>query len=120
MIVLADTSVWVDHFRRRNDELAELLENGSVVMHSAIRGELACGSLTNRELVLEYLSRLESMRETDPQECLALIENQKLWSLGLGWIDVQLLASCLINAVSLWTLDRALEAQARRLRTSWH
>ena len=44
MTVLVDTSVWVDHFRRPNPVLAELMVQDQVLTHPLVVGELACGT----------------------------------------------------------------------------
>jgi predicted nucleic acid-binding protein len=41
MIVLADTSVWIDHFRSNNSRLGSLLSDGRILTHPFVLGELA-------------------------------------------------------------------------------
>jgi predicted nucleic acid-binding protein len=113
--VLVDTSVWIDHLRRGNPGLVELLEAGSVACHPAVIGELACGNLANRGQILDLLSALPRPGEASFDEAIRFVNDQRLYGIGLGWIDVQLLASARLAAWPLWTLDRALGAVARRL-----
>jgi len=107
--LLADTSVWVDHLRRGNRELARALEDERVVTHPFVIGELACGNLANRAEVLDLLQRLPSATVASHEEALAFVERRKLMGRGIGWVDVHLLASAtLSDDVELWTLDARL------------
>jgi predicted nucleic acid-binding protein len=105
---LVDTSIWIDHFRKRNDRLVELLLDDAVLVHSAVVGELACGTLRNRKSTLESLAMLPSAPEASALEALAIIERRALHGRGLGWVDVQLLASAVLARANLWTLDLRL------------
>ena len=112
MMVLADTSVWVDHWRHGNQELAALLEEDRVVMHPMILGELALGALRSRDEVLGDLQELRSGTMAEHEEVLELVERRKLWGHGIGWVDAHLLASALLDGTRLWTLDRHLSRVA--------
>lgn len=107
-MILADTSVWIDHLRKRDPELSEILQKGEVCIHPFIIGEIACGNLTNRIEIIELLKALPEVLAASEDETLQFIENQKLYGKGLGYIDIHLLASSLINKVSLWTKDKRL------------
>ena len=115
-MVLVDTSVWVDHFRRGNSTLAALLEEGSVACHPFVIGELSCGNLRNRDEILELLGALESAPVADNDEALRFLEEEELHGRGVGWIDVHLLASARLMPCPLWTRDKALLALAERLQ----
>ncbi|MGO9229491.1 MAG: type II toxin-antitoxin system VapC family toxin [Bryobacteraceae bacterium] len=114
-MVLADTSVWIQHFRRGEPRLANFLADGLVLMHPFVLGELACGSLKNRSETLSDLQELPLAKVASTVEALQLIEGQRLWGCGLGWIDVHLLASALLSNCDLWTLDKRLGDAAARL-----
>lgn len=116
MNVLPDTSVWIDHLRRGEPELERSLELGHVVTHSAVVGELACGTLRDRGTFLAALLQLPAIAECSPDEALHMVEAHRLWGRGLCWVDALLLASCLIAGTRLWTRDRALAAAAGKLR----
>jgi predicted nucleic acid-binding protein len=118
-MVLVDTSVWVEHFRRGWPELAGLLDAGSVVCHPFVLGELACGNLKNRREILELLQTLCTCPVATHEEVLQLIETNHLMGLGLGYIDVHLLASARLSGVPLWTLDRSLKTAASRLDVAY-
>jgi hypothetical protein len=107
-MILADTSVWVAHFRYGEPRLADHLSQGLVLMHPWVCGELACGNLRNRERVLADLHALPTATMAADSDALTLIEDRKLWGRGLGWIDVHLLASALLSGCRLWTLDKRL------------
>lgn len=114
-MVLVDTSVWVEHLRRGEPGLRTLLHEGEAICHPFVMGELACGHLQSREQILSLLKALPSAALVEPDEILFFIEERKLAGLGLGLIDVHLLASCLISRVKLWTLDKRLKVVAVRL-----
>ena len=113
--MLVDTSVWIDHLRRGNAQLASRLENGEVESHPLVVGELACGILKRRSEILSLLGSLPQVIEAEHDEVLSLVESRRLSGRGLGWIDVHLLASALLQRTTLWTLDKRLAEQARRL-----
>ena len=112
MKVLADTSVWIDHLRRPLRDLTVLLDADTVIMHPAIIGELACGSLQNRSEILKSLAELPPAFCATDGEVLALIERRKLYSRGIGWVDAQLLTSAILSECEFWTLDSALSRAA--------
>jgi predicted nucleic acid-binding protein len=114
-VVLADTSVWVDHFRSRNVRLVSLLEGGEVAMHPSVLGELACGGLARRAETLGLLRTLPDVPVVSDEEAMQFIEAGRLWGTGLGWIDVHLLAAARLAGATLWTLDAALARAAMRL-----
>ena len=117
-MILADTSVWIDHLRVGNKRLQSLLETGEIVCHPFVAGELACGNLRNRSEILTLLGVLPGAVVADHHEALAFIERRALHGSGLGWIDVHLLASASLTKCSLWTLDKTLGRAARRLHIS--
>lgn len=114
-MLLADTSVWVDHFRHGVSLLDDLLTSGQVATHPFIIGELACGNIANRTEILELLSSLPSLKMASHTEALHLIQTHSLYGRGIGWIDVHLLSSALLNHTHIWTRDRKLNAAARML-----
>ena len=107
-MILADTSVWVDHFRRGNRHLRELLEAGEVAMHPLILGELACGNLARRAGTLHLLERLPAIPRLPDPLVLEAIASRRLWAKGIGWIDAHLLVAALVSGTPLWTLDQRL------------
>ena len=113
--VLVDTSVWVDHFRRRNDVLTDLLELDLVMVHPLVLGEIACGTPPSRVQTLNDLERLQSTQQASMREVIDFVEHERLYGLGCGLVDMLLLASTLMTpGVELWTLDKRLCALAQR------
>jgi predicted nucleic acid-binding protein len=113
--MLVDTSVWVRHLREGDARLAAALERAEVWTHPWVVGELACGRLSDRATVLELLRALPTTPVASFDEVLALIERRSLMGRGIGWADVQLLASALLAGLPIWTLDRRLAAVAAEL-----
>lgn len=115
MGVLVDTSVWVDHFRHRNEALVELLEFDLVLAHPLVVGEIACGTPPGRLQTLADLDRLQQPQQASLREARAFVERAGLFGLGCGVVDMLLLASTLITpGAVLWTLDKRLRALAER------
>ncbi|KPK92987.1 ribonuclease [bacterium SM23_31] len=114
-MILVDTSIWIDHLNNSNDDLIKLLNSGRVCIHSFIIGELSCGNISNRSEILTLLKALPRAEPALDEEVLALIENKKLYGLGLGFVDVHLLASALIHNVKIWTGDKTLKKIAKKL-----
>jgi predicted nucleic acid-binding protein len=114
-MVLVDTSVWVDHFRRGVPELVDALSRNAVLIHPIVIGELAAGNLGHRARVLEDLRRLPLADEASFDECLHFIEAHRLHGRGLGWNDIQLLASARLSRARLWTIDKRLREVAEAL-----
>ena len=115
-MILADTSIWVDHFRAGDAMLANALERGDVLIHPFVIGETSLGSLKDRRRRLAPLGKLRMATMAKPAEIAALIEEKRLYGLGIGYIDVHLLASTLLTPdARLWTRDRRLHAVSERL-----
>ncbi|WP_353140188.1 type II toxin-antitoxin system VapC family toxin [Limnohabitans sp.] len=113
--VLVDTSVWVAHFRQRNDVLANLLDLDLVMVHPLILGELACGTPPNRLQTLGDLGSLQQVQQASVREVIDFIERERLFGLGCGLFDLQLLASTLLTqGVALWSMDKRLCTLAER------
>ena len=114
-MVLVDTSVWVAHFRQVHAGLVALLNDGEVACHPFIVGELACGNLKNRTTILTLLEALPMAIAVEHQEAMAFIESHALMGKGLGYVDVHLLASCILTELPIWTLDKKLARVADML-----
>ena len=115
-MILVDTSVWIDFLRRGGEKLAALLESNAVLCHPFIVGELACGSVGNRETLLIDLQRLPQATVASDQEVLRFIELHGLMGQGIGYLDAHLLASVVLSDnARLWTRDKKLATVAARL-----
>lgn len=120
-LVLADTSVWVAHFRKPNPALQTMRSADQVLCHPMVLLEIACGTPpAPRERTLSDLQQLRSATVASTDESLALIEREQLHNSGCGAIDLLLLGSVLLTSDAvLWTLDRNLEALAARFDSSF-
>jgi predicted nucleic acid-binding protein len=118
-MVLVDTSIWVSHFRTTRSDLAELLNNGDIVCHPFIIGELACGNLKDRTNILSLLEALPQAFMVEHDEVLSSIDSYKIMGKGLGYIDVHLLASALLTGIPLWIIDRKLDRVAEALHCGY-
>lgn len=116
MSVLIDTSVWVDHFKCSNAVLVTLILKDEGCCHPLVLGELSCGTPpAPRSRTLGDIGLLQAVRQAGMSEVLALIEDDHLYGLGCGWVDLSLLASVLITPdAQLWTLDKRLNELAQR------
>lgn len=120
-MILVDTSIWIDHFHRGEPSLLGLLNRGEVLIHPLVIGELACGDFRNRQEILSLLQNLPIAKRASEEEALLLIENKRLMGRGVGYIDVHLLASALLEDESeLWTRDRRLYAIAQKSGVAFH
>ena len=115
-MILVDTSVWVDHLRRGDPGLVDLLERSIVIMHPFVLGEIACGSLKDRVSILELLHDLPTAVLAQGDEVLQFIEGHVLHGKGIGYVDVHLLASvALTDGASIWTRDKKLRLVAQTM-----
>lgn len=114
-MTLVDTSVWVDHLRRGNARLGRFLEDGLVLIHPFVVGELALGRMRRRPEVLGLLGELPRAEAAQHGEVLAFVERNGLAGSGIGWVDVHLLVSAALSGVGIWTFDRRLALAARQL-----
>jgi predicted nucleic acid-binding protein len=114
-LILVDTSVWVDHLRRGDAQLVDLLESNAVIMHPFVIGEIACGNLSDRALTLDLFHHLPGATVADTDEVLGYIERHRLHGKGIGYVDIHLLASTAISGAKLWTRDKRLLLVAREL-----
>lgn len=119
-MILVDTSIWIDHLRRSDEHLSDLLEGGIVLMHAYVLGELALGNLKNREVVLGSMSDLPQAVVATNDEVLRFIDMHALSGLGIGYIDAHLLAAVTLSpGAKLWTRDRRLSGASARLGLSY-
>lgn len=115
-MILADTSVWIDHLHRNNPELQELIERGRIVMHPFIVAEVALGSLRDRRKTFALMEALWQLQVAYLEEVRSMIEIHTLYSKGIGLTDAHLIAACLMTpGTFLWTRDIRLAAVAKTL-----
>ncbi|MCA3003474.1 MAG: VapC toxin family PIN domain ribonuclease [Rhodocyclaceae bacterium] len=116
MVVLVDTSVWVNHFRQGDKALTNLIETDLALIHPLVIGEIACGTPPEpRQQTLADLALLKRANEATLPEVMSFIEREKLFDLGCGIVDMVLLASTLLTPnARLWTGDKRLAVLAER------
>ncbi|MDA0275869.1 MAG: VapC toxin family PIN domain ribonuclease [Proteobacteria bacterium] len=114
-MVLVDTSVWVDHFRAGVPRLSALLHGTKVTCHPFVIGELACGNLPDRERILTLLRALPEVPAIKNDRVLEFLDRHRLFGLGVGLIDVSLLAACEEAQLPIWSRDARLSRCASRL-----
>jgi len=115
-MILADTSVWVDHLRKGDDALVRQLGNTMVLSHPFVVGELALGNLSNRAEILSLLNTLPKAWTARDSEVLHLVDSRQLMGRGIGLVDAHLLASVLLSqSTKLWTRDKKLQSVAAEL-----
>lgn len=115
-MILVDTSIWIDFLRSGHTQLTQALQRNEVSIHPFIIGELACGNLKDRPMILSLLAGLPSLRMLEPHDVLYFIDHQKLMGRGMGYIDVHLLAATVIAPdTKLWTRDLKLLDEAKAL-----
>lgn len=119
-MILVDTSVWIDHLRAKEERLVLLLGRSQVSMHPMVVGELACGSLKNRQTLIRLWQSLPTLTSATHTEALYCLEQRKLMGKGIGYVDLHLLAAVLLSPGTLfWTRDRRLRDIAVELGCAW-
>ena len=119
-MILVDTSVWIDHLRRPEQELIRQLREGRVLMHAMIVGELACGNLNSRHERMREWQALPQIPVLSHTDALTAIDARAWSGKGLGFVDVHLLASVLHHeGTSLWTRDKRLRHLAGALNIAY-
>jgi predicted nucleic acid-binding protein len=115
-VILVDTSVWVDHLRAGDEGLRLLLDKGQVLGHPFVTGEIALGTLRQRDLVLDALRELPQAIIASDEEVLRFIDLRTLFGHGIGYVDAHLLAAVRLTAgATLWTRDRRLQRVAAQM-----
>ncbi len=118
-MILADSSIWIEHFRSPVKEMIELAAKRLLYCHPSVIGELACGNLSERKKTLQFLKELHRAPVARNEDVMEFIEIHKLIGRGIGFIDVQLLASTSMMGGRLWTRDRRLKEAAESLGLSY-
>jgi len=122
-MVLVDTSIWIRFLagqRPYADELNRLLSLDEVIGHQFVYGELLIGDRGGRRKLLADYERMDHVKVVPHREVVAFVLNRHLHGLGVGWTDIHLLASAIVEGVSLWTADPRLSALAEQLGVAHH
>ena len=120
-MILVDTSVWIDHFRHGDVELRRIIEDDRLLCHPFVIGELALGSLRERDAVIAFLAAQREAPVAAHFEVMTVIDQYAIFSMGIGYTDAHLLASVLLDRrASLWTRDRRLMGAAQKVGATVH
>jgi hypothetical protein len=120
-MILADTSVWVDHFRKRDAALYQQLQRSNISIHPFIVTELVLGNLPDRKNAIASLDQLPMVKIAQQHEVRRLIETHSLFQRGIGFVDAHLIASTLITPYTvLWSRDKRLQDVAEALGLTTH
>ena len=115
-MIVVDANIWIDHLRTADATLSRLIQRRRIVIHPYTIGEIALGSLANRDKVLDDLALIPSAPVAESQEMPAFIKRHALFGTGIGCVDSHLLASAmLLENGTIWTRDKRLHAIADRL-----
>ena len=114
-MVLVDTSIWITHLRHGNRQLENLLMEAEVMCHPFIIGELACGNLKNRNEILSLLKSLPLVPTIVFDEFIYFIKRNQMMGIGIGFVDVHLLASAKLIEIPIWTADKRLKSAASKI-----
>ena len=119
-MILVDTSVWIDHLHSHDPALMKLLDDGRVLCHPLVIGEVAMGALRSRDKKLSELRELPTTVIADHDEVLRLVAQRSLHGIGIGYIDAHLLAAAQLTPdARLWTRDTRLHKVALTLNLAW-
>lgn len=112
-MILVDTSVWIDHLRKSDAILFDLLKTRNVLTHPLVIGEISVGSYKNRDGILSDLGLLPMAMAAKDSEVLRFISRHKIFGLGISYIDAHLLAAVQLTPdATLLTRDKRLDSVA--------
>ena len=115
-MILADTSVWVDHFRKRDGALYQQLQQNAISIHPYVVAELVLGGLPERQKTIASLDLLPMVKVAQMSEVRRMIEAHSLFQRGIGLVDAHLIASTFITPHTvLWSRDKRLRDIAETL-----
>jgi predicted nucleic acid-binding protein len=119
-VILLDTSIWIDHLRASDATAEALLQSRQVLLHPFIVGELALGNLRQRDVILGSLQTMPQAIVATDDEVFHLISTNRLFGLGIGYVDAHLIAATRLTAgARFWTRDKRLLSVAERLGLHW-
>lgn len=121
-MILVDTSVWVRFLSNRAPfagTLDRLLDDEAVVGHEFVMGELLVGDRGGRRSLLTSYGLIPQLTRLPHVEVVEFVRARRLLGLGIGWIDVHLLAAAVANRTELYTADNRLFAVASQLGVAY-
>ena len=121
-MVIVDTSVWIRFLANRSpfaSRLDELLAANQVLGHDLVLGELLIGDRGGRAKLLSAYDHLPRATSVPHADVVSLVRARRLHGLGVGWIDIHILASALTGKHEVWTADPRFAAAAQTLGVSY-
>ncbi len=121
-MILVDTSIWVRFLANREpyaSVLDRLLENDEVAGHEFVFGELLVGDRGGRSKLLTAYALIPQLIRIPHAEVVTFARERRLLGLGVGWIDIHLLASSIASNSLLYTADNRLAEIARQLTIAY-
>jgi predicted nucleic acid-binding protein len=119
-VIIVDTSIWVDHFRRKTQSLVNLIADGGIMLHPYVYGELALGGFPTKGAAADEMLELARPPVASAKETLTFITWAELAGTGVGYVDTHLLISArLLGTGRVLTSDKRLHAQAERLGVAY-
>lgn len=119
-MILVDTSVWIDHFRGRLSSLQPRLDQGEIMIHPFVIGELLLSGVNRRPDAVAELRQLPLSPTPRADETEALIISESLDGRGVGYVDTVILTAVRLQpGARLWTQDRKLRAVAAEMSVAF-
>ncbi len=121
-MVLVDTSVWIRFLANRTpyaSTLDGLLSREEVAGHELVYGELLIGDRAGRAMLLAAYEEMAHASMVPHSDAVAFVRHRTLHGRGIGWIDVHLLASAVVEQLQLWTADARLFAVAKEIGVAY-
>jgi len=122
-MVLVDTSIWIRFLAGRtpfSDGLDQLLGRDEVVGHEMVFGELLIGEVGGgRKRLLDAYVQMHQSRTVSHHEVVEFVRSRRLFGRGVGWIDVNILASAVVGGFQVWTADPRFVTLANELRVAY-
>jgi hypothetical protein len=115
-MILVDTSVWIRSLANQEPyagELDRLLSLEQVTGHELVYGELLIGDRGGRGRLLAAYEHMHQASMVPHREVVAFVRDRDLHGRGVGWIDIHLLATAIVERLQLWTADPRLAAMAK-------
>ena len=115
-MIVVDTNILIAHFKASDPLFALQTRRGRIRVHPLVIGEFAMGRVANRVAILSLLKEARKPSVASDAQVLELIERDEMFVKGIGFIDAHLVAATrLTPEATLWTRDKRLLREARRL-----
>jgi predicted nucleic acid-binding protein len=116
-LILVDTNAWIQHLRRKDQQLVEFLMQQRVHTCDVVVGELLLGSGMPKTFVADLLAlpRLPCPGATETR--MFIERNGRAFAgSGVGWADAQIILAAAKSGARLHSADRDVRKVCRTLR----